>query len=141
VFNASLRIHFVVALAVIIIGEILGPVFVKQILDIPVERIEAAVWVYDCVIFIVFFEVLSVPFQAMTNANEDMHVIAIRDIFSSFGKLLIALILGWVYIDRLKLYGGLMLLLTFITTFSFYWFCHRNYNECQIPKKRYDNSV
>lgn len=141
IFNASLRIHLTLAIIVVIIGESLGPYIIKNILDIPVERINASLWVYQSVIFILFFDILSLPFQAITIAKEHMQVTAVRDILSSIGKLVIALALGFVFIDRLILYGFLILLLNIIVSFSFYWYCNKNYIECKINRDKYEISL
>ena len=123
VFNASVQIHFLISVLIFILCESLGLILVKTILDIPEDRMNAAIWVYQFIVFIVVTDVLSVPFQAITNAKEDMEAIAIRDIAHSLGKLLIAIVLGWVFVDRLILYGALMLSLNIAVAFSFYWFC------------------
>lgn len=141
IFNASLRIHLGIALLVVLIGESLGPFLIKNVLEIPAKRLVASLWVYQCVIFILFFDILSLPFQAITIAKEHMQVIAVRDIFSSIGRLLIAVVLGYVFTDRLILYGLLLLSLNFFVCFSFYWYCRKHYQDCQILKDRYDISL
>src|SRR5690606_29254964 len=45
-FNATLNIHFLVAIIILILSETIGLWFVNYKLDIPPDRMNAANWVY-----------------------------------------------------------------------------------------------
>jgi O-antigen/teichoic acid export membrane protein len=141
-FNASLRIHFFICLIILVVLETFGIFFVRSVLEIPADRMDAALWIYQCVIFILIFNIMSIPYQAITNAKEDMHVVATRGIFDSIGKLVIAILLGLtVAFDKLKLYGVLLTILSFIISFSFFTFCRKKYPECKFKREKYDKAL
>ena len=132
IFNSSVRIHVLFALFIFIIGETVGLYFVKSYLTIPHDRLAAATFIYHSVLFVFILNVLSIPYQAMINAKEDMKIIALLGLMDSFGKLLIALSLGYFSYDKLKLYGFLLLLLNVVVFICYCLFCKKNYVESKL---------
>ncbi|MGO4770115.1 lipopolysaccharide biosynthesis protein [Flavobacterium sp. W22_SRS_FK3] len=139
VFNASLRIHIVMCFIVFIISETIVLYFLKSELKIPSDRYYAAIWVFQAVVFILILDILSVPFQAMINAKEDMHVVATRGIVESLLKLFVALIIFYTtFFDKLILYSFLMFLLYFFLNISYFFYCKKTYKETSIKKGKID---
>jgi len=131
-FNASIRIHVLFALFILIIGETAGLYFVKSYLNIPNDRLLSAIWVYHSVLFIFVLNVLSIPYQALINAKEDMKIIAIIGLVDSIGKLLTAFSLGYFSYDKLKLFGVLLLFLNAVIFICYFLFCKNNYVESKL---------
>lgn len=142
VFNASLRIHAIMCIIVLIISETIVLYFLKNELKIPPDRDYAAVWVFQAVVFILILDILSVPFQAMINAKEDMHVVATRGIAESLLKLFVALIISYTaFFDKLILYSVLMVLLYFFLNISYFFYCKKTYKEIIIKRGQIDKTL
>ena len=70
VFNMSIRIHFLIALIILILGETVGLWFFYTKLVIPSERLFAAFWVYQLSIMATMIMIISVPYNALTNFDD-----------------------------------------------------------------------
>lgn len=147
IFHASVRIHLILGVLIVILCEILGFVIFNY-LQIPENRMSAAHYIYQCVIIIFFFTIIGIPYLAITNSHEDMHVIAFIGFFDSIAKLGIAIILLFnSNFDKLILYGNLLVVLsvvTFILYYTYTRYCYRDYYEnkkININKKLYKELI
>lgn len=139
IFNASIILHFCISICIVIILEIAAFFFFNGILSIPEERMYAAKFIYHCAVIATIFTVLSVPYDAVMNAHENMLYYAIIGIFESLLKLLAAIIITQTAIDNLILYGILMALISIIMRIIMRIYCHRKYEECKFnPRKYFD---
>ncbi len=75
-FNTALIVHFLIALLVIILSETIGLWFLYEKMVIPNERMTAAFWVFQCAIFIMAVNIISVPYNAVIIAHEKMGAFA-----------------------------------------------------------------
>lgn len=71
-FGNILSIHFILAAIVLLAGETLGLWFMSTQLQIPIERENAAMWVYQFSIFSSVLAVMSAPYNATIIAHEKM---------------------------------------------------------------------
>lgn len=69
-FNTALSIHAIVPLVLIVIGYPIGIWAVKSFLTIPLDRVDACVWVFRFACLSCFIGMLNVPFQAMYTAKQ-----------------------------------------------------------------------
>lgn len=69
-FNTAVSIHTLVPIILIGIGYPVGIWAVKSFLVIPVDRIEACVWVFRLACLSCFVSMLNVPFRAMYTAKQ-----------------------------------------------------------------------
>ncbi len=125
VFSASLSIHIIIALFIIIVGETIGFFYVYNYINIPEGRHEAAVFVYHCSLISTAIMVATVPYNALTIAYERISAFAIISISDVMLKLLITIGISYSSIDRLKLYAFL-LLIEMIAIRSSYIFYQKN---------------
>ena len=88
VFCMSVNVLFLLALLMTILSEIIGLYLLYNYLSIPVERIDTAFIVLQCSIISLFITIVSVPYNAMIIAMEDMRSFAYIDILGAFLKLL-----------------------------------------------------
>lgn len=139
VFNISIILHIIVAFLIVGLLEAVGPYLFDNILKIELDRLEAAKIIYQFMILSTFFTVLSVPYDAVINANEDMLFVALVGIFESFSKLGIAFYITTDTGDKLITYGYLIALIVVITMFVKIFYGHRNYMEVEIRFKKYFN--
>ena len=129
VFSNCKLTHLVSAGIVLLLGETVGLWFVLNKLQIPDERMTAALWVYHCSIISTVVMILSVPYNACIIAHEKMSAFAYISIFEAVAKLAIAYILMIGLVDKLILYAILILCVQIIIRIIYTWYCHRHFEE------------
>ncbi|UAB84834.1 hypothetical protein INR75_02050 [Zunongwangia sp. SCSIO 43204] len=137
IFNVSTVLHYCIALFLVIILIFAGYFFFKGILNIPNERVFAAKVVYGSLIVSTLFTVVSVPYEAVLNANENMLYYSIVGIVESLLKLGIAAYILHYSGDKLVIYGVLMAMVPLISRVIMQIYCHRRYDECVISIFKY----
>jgi len=142
IFNISIILHLVIASIMGILLLMAGWFFFNGILNIAQERIFAAKVVYGSLIVSTIFTVMTVPYDAVLNAHENMFYYSIVGIIESVLKLIVAVLIVGYGGDKLILYGVLMAFIPIITMTIMRLYCHRNYIECVIsPKQYFDYSL
>jgi O-antigen/teichoic acid export membrane protein len=130
VFSLSLLIYVVIAALVLLMTETIGLWFVSNKLVVPEERMGAALWVYQFSIISFLFAVLTIPYMAMIIAYEDMNIYAYISIVEVLLKLGMVFILRFISLDKLVLYGVLMLAIAIVNTVVYRLICKKKYREC-----------
>lgn len=142
IFNISFILHFLLAFIVGLVLLIAGYFFFNGILNIPADRIYAAKVVYGSLIISTMFTVMTVPYDAVLNAHENMKYYAIVGIIESFLKLGVAVITVYTLLDKLIIYGILMACVPLVTLTIMRIYCHKHYEECVIsPRQYWDKSL
>lgn len=142
IFSSAMTIHIIIAVIAVVLGETIGRFILEHWTDIPVNRQNAAFWIYQCALVIFCLQILTSPYESIVIAQENMSVFAYMSILSSVLKLLIVYILFVCSFDRLILYGVLMVtmdaLILFIyflydkikyPVFSFYFIWDNDYSK------------
>lgn len=137
VFNVSFFLHLGMALFIGIILIIAGWFFFNGILNIPNDRLPAAIIVYGALVVSTVFSVTAVPYEALLNSHENMKYYSLVGVLESLLKLLVAFACVYSVFDKLILYGILMAIIPFITLTIMRIYCHKNYDECKINYFRY----
>lgn len=107
VFNASILLHLLLGLGLVIVFEAAGYFLFGHVLNIPPERVPAAKIIYHFMVASAFFTIISVPYDATINARENMLLVALTGIAEALLKLAVALSLQSTTSDRLVLFAGL----------------------------------
>lgn len=142
IFNISIVLH--AAIAVIVSFALVGAgwFFFNGILTIPEDRVFAAEVVYASLIVSTMFTVMSVPYDAVLNAHENMRYYAIVGIIESFLKLGVAFACVYTSSDKLIVYGILMAAIPLVTLSIMLGYCHKHYEECILaPHRFYTNPL
>ncbi len=105
VFTCSVYLHVLIGLIVCVVLEIASLFLFDGFLNINPIRIPAAKIIYQCLIVSTFFTIISVPYDAVLNAKENMFIFSLITIFGSVLRLLFAVSLLYVSADKLILYG------------------------------------
>lgn len=132
VFVMSVNIHFIIAMIILIIAETFGLFFLNTQLTIPVERMEAARWVYHISILMLVVNMISVPYNAMIIAHEEMNVFAWVSIAEVILNLLVVFVLQWFGFDKLKFYAVLLFGVVLLIKGIFGAYCHTKYRESKF---------
>jgi O-antigen/teichoic acid export membrane protein len=142
IFNISLVLHFGIAvlLGIVLLGA--GYFFFNGILNIPEERMYAARMIYYFMIVSTMFTVMTVPYDAVLNAHENMLYYAIVGIIESILKLAVALVVVYTLSDKLIVYGALMAAISLFVMIIMRVYCYKKYEECAFsPRKYYDKAL
>lgn len=139
IFNVSVLLHLIIAVMIFFLLQGGGYILFHGVLNISAERMEAAQLIYQFMIFSTFFAVVSVPYDAVINAHENMFLVAVLGIMEAVIRLGIAIyVLNSPY-DKLVVYGLLMAILTVFSLLLRQLYCRRYYAEAQIKVRKYYN--
>ncbi len=130
IFSTSINIQVAMAVAVVLIAEILGVWFLNSKLNIPAERMNAANWVIHCSIAIFFLHVVTVPYHAAIIAHERMNAFAYISIIESVLKLGVACLLYIASFDLLIIYAIMLALVQLVVFLSNWAYCRHKFKEC-----------
>ncbi len=129
IFSTSINIHAIISFIIIVLSETVGLWFFFNKMNIPLERINAAFWVFQFSIISCFVNIMSVPYNALIIAHEKMSAFAYISLLDAVMKLGIVILLSVYGGDRLILYGGLVLLVTVIDCLIYGQYCFRKFPE------------
>lgn len=129
-FKTTRSIHGILAIIIGIICETLGLLILHRS-SIPIDRQNAAFWVFQISTLTAMINVTQIPFNALIIAHERMGVFAIISIFEAIAKLGICFLLLASPFDKL-IYYAILLFLVQLSMFVFYRiYCRNKFEECQ----------
>lgn len=107
--------------------------------NIPLDRIEAAKWVYWIMIVSLFLDLQSAPYLATLIAHENIVYSSIIQIADAILKIPIAFSLIWISENKLEWYSLFSSLIIFLNLMCYYTYCKLKYKECnQFTVKSFD---
>lgn len=140
VFSTCLITHGLIALIVLLLTETIGLWFVMNKLVIPPDRFSAAMVVYQCSIVSTIVMIMSFPYNADIIAHEKMSAFAYISIYEAFAHLGIVFVLRFMDVDKLALYGILLLLVKVTVIIVYRLYCKRYFIESRF-KWIFDKSL
>lgn len=124
VCSASIFVHLMMALIVLLLGETIGLWYVINVMVYPAEKFWEVMTVYQCSLFSGLLLTVSIPYNATIIANEKMNAFALITIMDAVLKLSVAIILGSIEEGwRLVSYALMMLVVAMITRLSYTIYC------------------
>ena len=132
IFCGTVSVHLVLALIILLIFESFGIWFLNTHLNIAIDRLSAANWVFQCSVMAFCINLISVPYNASIIAHEKMGVFAYISIYEAFAKLGIVYLLSFTGYDRLIVYATLMLVVSVSLRFIYGIYCKRHFEECNF---------
>ena len=129
VFSLNLTVFLLLGIIIFCLLETIGLWFVNFKMTIPNERLFAANIVYQLSILSMLFHIVMIPYMALVIAHERMNVFAIIGIVDAIWKLAIVFILMIGDLDKLIIYGILVLLLTLGNLLWYVLYCLKHYKE------------
>lgn len=129
VFTTSITLHVCLGGIVVLLIEIFGVWFLYNGLNIPTERLNVALWVLQLSIATLFVNIISVPFNAVIIAHEQMSAFAYIGILECLLKLGVALSLSIAPVNRLVLYAVLMFAVSVLLRMIYSIYSHRSFSE------------
>lgn len=132
VFNASLVVHYGIAIIVFAVMEVVGVWYLNVRMNIPLDRLDAANWVLQCTILSTMFTIVQVPYNAMIIAKERMGIYAYLSILEVILKLVIVYLLVLGSFDRLKMYSVLFAATTIAVLMIYRIYCRWHFPETKF---------
>ena len=129
VFATSIRIHAIIAIIIVLLTETIGLWFFYNKMVIPESRMVAAMWVLQLSVVTMVIQVMSVPYNSVIVAHEDMGVFAVISTIEVVLKLAIVYLLMIGSFDKLILYAILVASVQLLIRFTYSIYCNRNYVE------------
>ena len=129
VFTASLNIHIILSLLIVLLGETLGLWFLNNKLVIPTDRVFAANMVYQLTIFMSLINIIQVPFDGTIIAHEKMEIFAYFSLLDIILKLAVVFILMIVDWDKMILLAILYSLVVLFRFILYVVYCKRHFIE------------
>ena len=133
-FSASIHIHLILILFLIVVFETVGLWLLSTKLNIPEGRECAAMWLYQCTIASFLINILCIPYNALIVAKEKMSVFAYVSIYEAVAKLGILYILSYSRYDKLSTYAVLLLAVSLSVRFFWSLYCKLYIEESKIIK-------
>lgn len=130
VFSTGVNIQIGMSIIIILLAEAIGVWFLNTKMNIPVERLGAANWVFQCAIFTFVLGLLSVPYNAAIIAHEKMSAFAYISVIEVVLKLIIVYMLIISPFDRLITYAILLVLVSIVIRIIYGYYCKRHFEEC-----------
>ena len=127
IFSASINILATICLIVIVFGETIGLFYLNTKLQIPLERLVAANWVYQFSLFTFVLGVITVPYNAILTAYENFKIFAYFDILNTVLGLAVIFLIPIIPMDRLVFYGLGLALVAVIIRFIYSCYCVKHY--------------
>ena len=132
VFNASLQIHLLLAIIIVILLETAGLWFLINKMTIPAERLQAAIIVFQFSTVSFVFNLLNVTYNADIVAHEHMDAYAYISIVDIVLRLIVLFLLRLGDFDKLILYGFLQMIVSIIIQAIYMAYCHKHFSETTI---------
>ncbi|WP_455664438.1 polysaccharide biosynthesis protein [Phocaeicola sp.] len=129
-FVTTKTIHGITALVIVIIAESIGLWLLYNKCEIPTERMNAALWVYQISVATAVLSITLVPFQALIIAHEHMAVYAYIGIIDAVLKLFICYLIQVSLIDKLIFYALMIFVVQFLLYLFNRMYCKLHFKEC-----------
>lgn len=135
IVSTALRIHLLIALIVIILGETLGVWFLNYKMVIPPDKIFAANILFQFSVLSVIISFTQVPYSALIMAHEKMSIYAYFEIIFVVLKLAIVYLLLLTENNRLIIYGALTFTVGLINALFYRIYCIKHFSEAKSYKE------
>lgn len=128
-FRLNISVFLAFIICAIVLAETIGLWYVNNKMTIPEDRIIASNIIYQFTIVSFVVQLISVPYNALIIAHEQMKTFAFIGVGEALFKILIVLALMILPTDRLILFGFMVMLSSLLVTMCYYMYCKKNYPE------------
>jgi len=140
IFSTSMILHIAACVIVVILAETIGLWFLNNKLVIPAERMIAANWVYQFVVFGFLLSLLNAPLTALIISHEDMHIYGYMGIFDVVMRLVTVYLLVIINADKLIFLALFGFAVSCIVWIFYFIYCRRKYQYARFSFV-YDKSL
>lgn len=130
IFCTGVNIQILMSLVVILVSEPIGVWFLNTQMNIPMERLFAANWVFQFSLIAFVLNIISIPYNAEIIAHENMSAYAWISILDISLKCFIVYMITWFPFDRLIIYAILFAVESLIIRLVYGIYCQHHFEEC-----------
>ena len=132
VYNTSLLIQGIIAFVILALLETVGLWYLNNRMVIPIERMEAARWIFHLSSISLVLVVMQIPYSAAIMSHEKMDYYAYVSILDVFLKLCFALYLPFVESDKLIFYGCYGFGISLLNFFLYYIYSKKKFKSIRF---------
>ena len=132
IFSSSLLIQIAMGLIICLLLGTFGVWFVENKMVIPPARLDTTLYVLLFSTLSFFINLLSIPYNALIIAHEQMKAFAYISIVEVVLKLVVAYLLIVAPMDKLWLYALSMVVVSLIVRSVYALYCKRHFTECHF---------
>lgn len=136
VFTNSVLVHIIICAIFCAILLPIGNYLIGSFLNIAPERVNAAIIVYYVTILMLIMTIGTTPFKALLIAHENIVYISVVEIIDGILKLVLAIILTLLDVDKLVFYALMMLVVMSLNFIAYFAYCKIKYEESRITLQR-----
>ena len=130
VFSASINVVLGLSVVIVILFETVGLWFINTHLVIPLDRMDAANWIYQLALIVLLLSILQIPFLAAIFAFESMGTYALISTLECLMKLGVAYLIGQASADGLIFYSSGLLVVAAVVFLLYASVARRRYAAC-----------
>lgn len=128
VFCMSMNAYLLLSVILFVVAETIGLWFVNTQLNIPVNRMTAALWVYHFSVITFIANLIRIPYNASIIAYEQMDFFAYLSLLEVILKLIIVYLLWISPWDKLIVYALMYTFVTFLITVLYKFYCRHHFD-------------
>lgn len=128
-FSTFSNLFLILAGSILLIGSLFGYWIVYDLLNLPAERLSAALFCYYCSLVVFSVNVIAIPYIAGVISHEKMNFYAVVSILESLLKLVIVFVLYATSFDKLKVYVSLLVVVGIIIRLIYGIYCSKKFLE------------
>lgn len=130
-FSISCNIIVILSVIILLVLEVVGLWYIDTHLNIPADKTDVAIWVYQAAIATFIFTIWLVPFTALIFSHEDMNIYAILSCLDCTLKFAAALMITYAGDSALLCYSVSLVLISLVLLFAYFLIAKRKYSECE----------
>lgn len=132
VYSASLVIHALISVLVVVLAQAVGLWFFYNVLNIPPERQAAAFAVYQFSVAATVIGILQVPYRATIIAYEKMSFFAMLSIIEAGLRLGVVFLLPVILFDKLIVYAFLVCITGIVVLLMYKLYCNKTFETARF---------
>ncbi|MBR4755970.1 MAG: lipopolysaccharide biosynthesis protein, partial [Bacteroidales bacterium] len=132
IFSTAVIIQLSIAFLIVVLSEVIGPWYIDRYMTIPPERLHSAKVIFQFSVLTFAINLISVPYNASIIAHEKMTAFALIGLFEGVCKLVIALLISVIPMDRLVFYGLAMCAVAVVVRIAYQVYCRVKFEECRV---------
>lgn len=134
VFNNSLVIHILLGIVIALMLECSASFLFNGFLNIPANRTESALIVYQVVVAMLLVTFIAAPYTALLISHENIVYISIIEVIDGILKVILVIYMAHNGTDKLVFYSFVMLGIQVFRFLAIFFYANIKYDECCFPK-------
>ena len=116
IFNINVSAHVVMAILILVVGELGGLFYIYNYLNVEAEKIPDAVFCFQTALIVSCLGIINTPYSSLFMAKERFGFLSLVDILNTLVRLGLILLLQYATGNVLRLYA-LIMVITTVNTF------------------------